>query len=172
MRLFVAVRFSDEVNQRLMTAIRAMQAHGRGNFSREENLHLTLAFIGETENFEQAKAAVSQVYARPFTLTVERIGKFGDLYWAGIKKSDELSSVQKQTAALLRSAGFSIEDRTFKPHLTLVRNFHATHAVDFAEIERSIGRASCTIRKISLMESRRINGRLTYTERYALMLDE
>ena len=57
----------------------------RGKYTSEENLHLTLAFIGEYPNAEPVLDALSSVTFRPFELSLEGMGRFGDLWWAGIQ---------------------------------------------------------------------------------------
>ena len=50
MRLFVAVLLSEPMRQALLDTMAQMRAQGaRGNFTRKENLHVTLAFLGETD---------------------------------------------------------------------------------------------------------------------------
>ena len=50
MRLFVAIQFSPAVRSTLLEAVETLRRQGSGRFTRPENLHLTLAFIGETED--------------------------------------------------------------------------------------------------------------------------
>ena len=46
MRLFIAINLSDEMKNSLISAQKTMYDRGiRGNFTSEENMHLTLAFI-------------------------------------------------------------------------------------------------------------------------------
>ena len=59
MRLFVAIRFSPAVEEALWTAVGDLRRQGAGTFTRRENLHLTLAFIGETDRLEDARQAVA-----------------------------------------------------------------------------------------------------------------
>ena len=48
MRLFIAIRLSDDMRRALLAAQDALRKRGvRGNYTKPENLHLTLAFIGE-----------------------------------------------------------------------------------------------------------------------------
>ena len=50
MRLFIAVDFNDEILDMLRNCQRQLQAQVRSaSLTAEENLHLTLAFLGETE---------------------------------------------------------------------------------------------------------------------------
>lgn len=59
MRLFVAIRFSPAVEQALWAAVGDLRRQGDGTFTRRENLHLTLAFIGETDRLEEVKSALA-----------------------------------------------------------------------------------------------------------------
>ena len=62
MRLFIAIRLSRPLVETLKQAQRDMRHQGaEGNFSREENLHLTLAFLGETEDAAGALSAMEEV---------------------------------------------------------------------------------------------------------------
>ena len=63
MRLFAAIQFSPAVKAALLEAVAALRHQGTGTFTRPENLHLTLAFIGETEDLPGAKAALDAVCA-------------------------------------------------------------------------------------------------------------
>jgi len=170
MRLFVALDLSPEVKNRLLAAAGVLRAQGRGNFTRPENLHLTLAFIGETERVEDAVAALREVQAPPLTLTVAKLGRFGDLWWAGAVPSPALTALQRQVSDRLRERGFVLERRAFKPHLTLCRAFRPAGAMDMAAVERALGRSSCRVDRVRLMQSHRPEGRLTYTEVASVLL--
>ena len=51
MRLFIAVVLSDEMKDALISIQNTMYDKGiRGNYTTEENMHLTLAFIGDYPN--------------------------------------------------------------------------------------------------------------------------
>ena len=61
--------------------------HGvRGNYTPEENMHLTLAFIGDYPEPQAVMDALSGVEFAPFDLALDGIGSFGDLWWAGWKR--------------------------------------------------------------------------------------
>ncbi len=94
MRLFIAVRFSPPVMDMLKGVIGELRQQGRGNFTNPENLHLTMAFIGESEDVRGATAAIREAAARdPFDITVGGSGHFGNIYWVGIDKSQELEGL-------------------------------------------------------------------------------
>ena len=70
MRLFLAIQLSPAVREALLTAQDALRRQGRGSFPPPENLHLTLAFLGEAEDPARARAALAEVSCRPFSLPV------------------------------------------------------------------------------------------------------
>ena len=62
MRLFYAILLSEEMKQALVGAQDFLRAQGiQGNYTRRENLHLTLAFLGETDRLSAARRAAEQL---------------------------------------------------------------------------------------------------------------
>ena len=59
----------------------------RGNYTKIENLHLTLAFIGEYGDLDALNDALASVPLEPFRLALRGYGSFGNLYWAGLTVS-------------------------------------------------------------------------------------
>ena len=77
MRLFIAINFDGEALDdlvRLQTELRDCGAEG--NFTRPENLHLTLAFIGEYGNPDDVLDVMEIVPFRPIPLKVEGLWHF------------------------------------------------------------------------------------------------
>lgn len=160
MRLFVAITFSDNIISVLKNAMGQLRKQNcRGNFTNPENLHLTLAFIGETDRLADVTQAMDSCHSRPFTLSVTGSGQFGALYWAGIEKNPELSRLAAQLQSALSSLGFHIDTRALNPHITIARQVDSP-----GPIRLDVPRVSMAVDHISLMRSDRINGRLIYTE--------
>ena len=164
MRLFVAINFNNGTRARLIALsdeIRSRSA--RGNFSAPENLHLTLAFLGECDAKQTAgaKAALDAVTFDPFGIAIDRVGRFkrrgGEIWWAGLSESKPLSGLQLDLADRLASAGFAFESREYSPHITLGREI-ATSLETW-----TIEPFGETVGRIDLMKSERIHGKLTYT---------
>jgi len=167
-RLFIAINFSEETINRLLLLCDALRENSsRGSFSHPDNLHLTLVFLGECETKQTPaiKSAIDMAAFEPFDLTIERVGFFkrddGDLWWAGVQDSQQLSDMQRDLAEGLRAKGFQIEKRKFSPHITLGRRV-VTSAKPW-QIE-PFGE---TVSWIDLMKSERLSGRLTYTAIYS-----
>ncbi|MFR6095382.1 MAG: RNA 2',3'-cyclic phosphodiesterase [Dysosmobacter welbionis] len=158
MRLFLAIQLSPAVREALLTAQDALRRQGRGSFPPPENLHLTLAFLGEAEDLTRARAALSEVSCRPFSLAVGGPpGHFGDLLWAGVRADPALEELAVSLQADLRSRGFCQEDRPWLPHITLVRRWRARSAGDRPPREHG-GPADL------LLRSDQIDGKRIYTE--------
>lgn len=159
MRLFVALTFPPEV----LDQLEAVQAQLAGNRTRRENLHMTLAFLGENP---PARIPALRQLLRPiaektpcFSMTLDRLAVFGSgknaLACLTGAPPAELTTLVRDLEAALRAQGFSLEDRDFRPHVTLTRRCGAP-AAEFAPI-------AFTARGLHLMLSERIDGVLTYT---------
>lgn len=177
MRLFIAINFDDKIKDELCLLTDQLKNYSvSGNFTRRENLHLTLVFIGETPSnkITSIKSAIDNIQQQPFDIKFTHIGKFkrtgGDIFWVGIDKMPALSSVYTQLYNNLTACGFNIESREYKPHLTLSRQMVLNLPLDYDNLNDYIPKQNITINKISLMKSERINGKLIYTEIYSKKL--
>lgn len=171
MRLFVAILFSDPTLERLFAARERLRdcAVG-GSFTRRENLHLTLAFIGETGRKDALCRVLEKLEGEPFQLRAEGFGVFrrqgGDICWLGLRQSGALLALHRQLSEGLERAGFPVERRPFRPHLTLGRQVLLPHGFDPSAFGRELPEIAERVEAVSLMKSERVGGRLTYTELY------
>ena len=90
------------------------------------NFHLTLRFIGETDEVIAADIddALVRLRARRFTLQLAGTGVFGDRprsLWVGVERSPELVALRDKIEQALIRAGLPPEQRKFAPHVTLAR---------------------------------------------------
>ena len=159
MRLFVAICLSPSVRDALTDRISSLRVQGTGSFTRPENLHLTLAFIGETDRLEVAEAALRRAAAGgAFSITTGDLGCFEDLWWVGIRENTALEQLALDVQRALRDAGFPIEDRPWRPHITLVRRWRGP------EPQVSFTPVSMWVEKLTLMKSEQSKGKQVYTE--------
>lgn len=168
MRLFIAINFDNETKRRIIDVQDHLRELGRGNFTREENLHLTLAFLGEVPaaRLDEVKRVMDAVTVRSMKLNFARIGCFArdsELWWIGAEDNRTLSGLQRALVSELKSADLPVDSKKFKPHITLAREMH----IGRKDAKELLPEAFSTdISAISLMVSERINGKLTYTEIY------
>jgi len=163
MRLFIAINFSESIKKELIRQINSLKEQSRyGNFTRIENLHLTLAFIGESTRISDIKKVMDGVTQDSFNISIKGSGRFGSLYRVGLKKESKLFDIAEYLRNELDKNGFSIDKKPFSPHITIAREI-----VSDSPISLSVKETDMTVNKISLMRSDRINGKLTYTEIYS-----
>ncbi len=171
MRLFLAIELEEPVRDRLLDTVTALKRQCRGRWSRRENLHLTLEFLGELPDAREVIEAMDAVSVPPFDLTLNGLGRFrqegGDLIWYGVTSSPALLDLQQKLHAELKERGFRLEHRPYKPHLTLGRQVAGAGELSGYPAPRIAQR----VREFSLMESRRVDGKLTYTALYRRRLE-
>ena len=122
MRLFIAIKFSSEIEKVLTDLQDDLKTQGiTGNYTNIQNLHLTLAFIGEYNDPCKVMEALNQVSFEPFTISLdEQIGNFGDILWVGTKKNPTLMSLDLRVRKALDSYHIPYDRKTFRPHITIV----------------------------------------------------
>ena len=161
MRVFIAIRFTQAFKEPIFEAQDALRDNGvRGNFTLPENLHLTLAFIGETDRVEDIKAAVKEVVFEPFEIKTGRLGCFNGrskVIWLGIDGEKKLKAITAELRKNLDIRGIDYAKGRFQPHITLVRQ------PSDMPLDIDIESANMTVKEISVMKSERISGRLVYT---------
>ena len=160
MRLFIAINLTQEMKEALIDIQNDWYDAGvRGNFSPEENLHLTLAFIGEYPDPDRVTDALRTVTFSPIPLTLEGVGAFGDLWWAGLKASPALEAVAKRIRRALSVSCIPFDRKRFSPHITLLRKAseETIPPVCVSPVEMNAGR-------ISLMRSDLGRNGMIYTE--------
>ncbi len=159
MRLFIAITFSPDFKNHFTELKHQLRQRGvEGNFILDENLHLTLCFIGETQQVDKIKSALKRVNFQPFVLSASEFQNFRDMIWVGIKKNQALSELSKSIKIELDKAKIDHDRKPFKAHITLARKVEG----DVPKLE--LPDAKMKVEKISLMKSARENGKLVYTE--------
>ncbi len=174
MRLFIAINFDDETKARMLDVQDRLRAKGRGRFTTPENLHLTLAFLGEVDEarLPSLKDVMSSLTVPRMELRFSHVGCFrrdSELWWIGAEADPSLMKLQRELISGLKAAGFSPDEKRFRPHITLARDMHIGAADRASSLQAELLPVpfSAAADHISLMLSHRPNGRLTYTELYS-----
>jgi len=171
-RVFIAIELDKSIKQYIGRKQEIVRNYSlKGNFSRIDNFHLTLRFIGEVNNqdVEKLKNVINQLTLeyKPFNFTLGNLGFFPSrnkkIVWIGVKSGEkELKSLFNKLEGFLETNGFPRESRGFKPHITIGREIRLK--VDIEEIRNNISIENIVVpvERISLMESTRVNGKLSY----------
>lgn len=165
MRVFYAVTFQEETKEKLIEYKNLVSNNSvKGRFTNKNNLHLTLEFIGEVDEKELSSLTniLYKLKNPPKELITSHIGSFKrrdkDIIWLGIEENKELITLQRNLRNLLINNGFKIEDRKYKPHITIGREIVTKGFID----KNIFSPIKIPIASIALMESKRFNGQLVY----------
>ena len=165
MRLFIAINLNKKMKERLIGMQEELYAQGiRGNVTKPENMHLTLAFIGDYPDSDEVIEIIEGISFRPFALKIEGKGAFGDLWWAGLEKSEPLQALVKKLRHRLADAGIPFDRKKFTPHITLIRRAKQVSKPSPRSRAAAGGTAEMTVDHISLMRSDRGKNGMVYTE--------
>jgi RNA 2',3'-cyclic 3'-phosphodiesterase len=123
-RLFVAIRPPEEVRDLL---IDAMDDSPALRWVGDEQLHLTLRFIGEVERpvANDIAGSLNRLRTPAFDLQIASVGKFerrnGGALWAGVVPKEPVSGLAAKVERAVQQMGLEPERRAFSPHITLAR---------------------------------------------------
>ena len=160
MRLFIAIRLSEEMKKALVACMHDLKKQGvDGNYVPAQNLHMTLAFIGEYDDPSKVKEAIRRVPLPEFRLTLSEKGNFGNILWAGVKGNQKLKTYVKDLRAALSVEGIPFDNEKFVPHITLIRKVSAKKPYQV-----HLPKAEMSVKKASLMRSEQKNGKIVYKE--------
>ncbi len=129
MRLFTCVDPSTDIQENLEWLLARLRPTAKLRWSRPDNLHLTLKFIGEfpSAQLPALKQALEQVPPPPrFDVGVRGLGFFPHakaprVFWAGVEAPPALTDLAIAIDQAVEPLGVQREPRPFTPHLTLAR---------------------------------------------------
>ena len=163
MRLFIAIQLSDGIRNSLSAVQTYLKDRGvRGNYTKSEKLHLTLAFIGEYSDPDSVLEVIRSVPFTPFQMRIEGFGSFGDLYWCGIGENDDLLTYVKRLRRALAENSVPFDRKKFSPHITLLRKAEYDRRRGFPGV--TVPDVSMRVSGVSLMRSDRTKSGMVYTE--------
>jgi RNA 2',3'-cyclic 3'-phosphodiesterase len=130
--------------------------------------------LGEISSSRLAaiKEAMNAVDVPPFFLHIGGFGYFrregGDIFWAGVERSQALMTLYRQLYTQLQNRGFQLEKRGYRPHLTLARQAVLKQEYDHSAFV--VPAMKMQVGNITLFHSQRQCGKLRYTPVYNKML--
>jgi len=130
-RLFIAIKILDsqELKSQIDFITKSLNDE-RIKWVEIWNLHLTLIFLGDTEEekLNDIKVAINSMTAlfTQFQLVIKSAGGFKDLenptvIWLGIEQNQTLEEIKKVLDDNLNRKGISLDSKKFRPHLTIGR---------------------------------------------------
>lgn len=161
MRAFVAIFPPPETRKETLASACTLPSEDRRvRWTRPENVHLTLKFLGDIreENLDGLRAALGEVCAMHtlFDVVLAGLGAFpsarrAKVLWAGVGAgSHQLRSLATDVDAALAPLGFEREKRPYVPHLTLGRVRGRPVSLDLPSGSEGLG---FRVQQVELMES-------------------
>lgn len=124
-RLFVALRPPHPVRALLLAAMHGISG---ARWQDDEQLHLTLRFVGEVDHHmaEDIAATLGALHARAITARISGVDLFErqgrpHMIWAGVEPGEPIAALHRKVDQLLARVGVAPETRSFTPHVTLAR---------------------------------------------------
>jgi len=130
-RLFIAIKvspdtaFLDQLHQ-----LTSQLSNEKIKWVEEHNIHITLKFLGETEEGKipdiiKAAADVAND-TNVFNYSLKKLGVFGSSYdprvvWVGIEPYAEIVTIMKDLREKMEPLGFEFDRQNLVPHLTIGR---------------------------------------------------
>ncbi len=157
-RLFVAIRPPERIRDLL---IDAMDDSPALRWVGDDQLHLTLRFIGEVERplADDVVAALARVRFPAFELAVKGVGRFeqrnGGALWAGVEPRAPVAELSAKVERACVAAGLAPERRAFHPHITLARwnRRNAEAVIAFERRHADLASSPFTVGEFILFES-------------------
>lgn len=124
-RLFVAIRPPDRIRDLLLAAMGGISG---ARWQSDEQLHLTLRFIGEVDRHRAGDihAALGAIHHPRFQLAINRLGTFDrrgrpETVWAGVAPHEPVRALHNKVDQTVARVGVEPDQRAFLPHITLAR---------------------------------------------------
>lgn len=124
-RLFVAVDPPEQIRDEISAIYCAIPGT---RWMTDEQIHLTLRFIGEVDTSVENKVidVLEKISISPFTISLKGIGYFPPrkeprVLWVGMLENELLLRLQKQIERAITSLDIEPDSRKFYPHITIAR---------------------------------------------------
>lgn len=157
-RLFVAIRPPGFIRDLL---IDAMDESPELRWQNDDQLHLTLRFIGEIETplANDLAESLRRVRFDRFSLRISGAGRFeqrtGGTLWAGVEPRERVVALAAKVERVCQQVGLGPERRAFHPHVTLARwkGRRSREIQSFLEREQGLSSGMFEVDEFILFES-------------------
>jgi 2'-5' RNA ligase len=145
LRLFTAIDIPADVKAALSALLDRLRPLAKLSWIPQEKLHITTKFIGEWPDEREArldelKRALASVKApAPVDIVVRGLGRLPRVLYAAVEPNDALTAL---AAATEQAVGGRVEDRAYRPHITLARSRKPVPRIDLEQSTIGSFRAS------------------------------
>jgi RNA 2',3'-cyclic 3'-phosphodiesterase len=161
MRLFIGIGIPLSLSEALAQAAHTLiapeaQSRTRIAWTRPENLHVTLSFLGQVDpsRLSGIEQALTTIKSNRLHLHLDGVATFPNagILYARVKPSTGLLNLAEQVFRSMEDYGFPREQRPYTPHITLARSKGRIHVLPHKQ-DNAIFRQSFPANELRLYES-------------------
>ena len=156
LRVFFALWPDAAAREEIATLAHDVVGRAGGRAPRPDNIHLTVAFVGNVEPDRLAKlkriGASAGRSVAPFTLKLDRLGAFhhAGIAWLGTEVlPTELEGLAFALRNGLAAEAFPVERRMYRPHITLARRCGSVATAEVVPIAWRVDRVTLNASEMS-----------------------
>jgi len=131
LRLFTAIDIPPDIRAALAALLVRLRPLADLRWTPVEKLHITTKFIGEwpEERLDELKRNLSTVTCpAPVDIVIRGLGRSARVLYAAVEPNEGLAALASATE---KAVGGPIEDRPYRPHVTLARARTRVPRIDF-----------------------------------------
>ena len=142
MRVFIALNIPDKTRDNLeRSASQFKDMATGGNFTKKENYHITLHFLGNVDErnliyIQSAMDDVKRLPAPRLSISQFAVLRASNVVCAKFNKCESLTLLHEALANALEQSGFTVEHRAYRPHVTMIRKY--AFSLPFSEVTKSV----------------------------------
>ena len=168
MRLFYGIEPDERSRHAAWDCLENVKRRVEGRFVILSNLHMTVCFAGEVDQSRVQEAMDigerAALTAKKGELRLARLGYFGKssnaILYIGVDRAECFTGLSDYLKRSLADAGLPCDPKGFSPHITIARKVRVTDEIISSFAPENV---SWTADKLTLFESARVSGQLTYT---------
>lgn len=165
MRCFIGINFNEEAMRKMNVLAYSLAKNGiKGNFVRSNNVHLTLLFLGDLDDYdlEKVEQIMDTISFDSFSVRLTKLTKLRDIIVLEAEKTKELLALQKEISCKIKEECPNLikanVNQEYYPHVTLARENND-------EIFKDVDIVS-DVDSIYLFSSEMYNGGVLYKKQY------
>lgn len=165
MRIFIGIKLDDCLEEIIKIQEDLKLLDPEANYTKKDNIHMTLAFLGELleRDVLKLKNILDRIDYFSFEIETLKVKRMRDMLILEVKPETALLDLQSILEENLRRAGFYLENRKFYPHITLSRKTKIN--VD------KVYKLKSAVREMIIFSSERSENGLTYRPLHIKKLD-
>lgn len=142
MRVFIALNIPNKTRDNLeRSANQFKEMATGGNFTKKENYHVTLHFLGNVQPndliyVQSAMDSIKSLPAPRLAISQFAVLRASNVVCAKFSKNNNLTQLHEALADNLEKMGFTVERRAYRPHVTMIRKY--AFGLPFSEVTKCV----------------------------------